>query len=200
MRDYFENNHHLLPCYHDTSEPLPHKGTGEPPPPRTGRRVSRLFHTQAPRPRKRAAAAAHGRGRATGTRASSRRRHASCRRWRAWRPPVPAARRCTHTPSRAARRIVVLDDDCISVLGSDLGSHLGCWTASMARRRRTSPSRWMVKCSARSLVFRAQPFGTMADARMDCITLHGVRPAAFRILMRFMYTNDALRMPTEGYF
>ena len=31
MRDYFENNHHLLPCYHDTSEP---------PPRRTGRRAS----------------------------------------------------------------------------------------------------------------------------------------------------------------
>ena len=31
MRDYFENNHHLLPCCHDTSEP---------PPWRTGRRAS----------------------------------------------------------------------------------------------------------------------------------------------------------------
>lgn len=41
-----------------------------------------------------------------------------------------------------------------------------------------------------SPVFRAQLLGTMADASMYRITLHGVHPAAtFRILLRFMYSN-----------
>jgi speckle-type POZ protein len=45
--------------------------------------------------------------------------------------------------------------------------------------------------AARSPVFKAQLFGSMADAQMDRITLHDVQPAAFRILLRFLYT-DAL--------
>lgn len=50
--------------------------------------------------------------------------------------------------------------------------------------------------AARSLVFKAQLFGSMADAQMDRITLHDVQPAAFRILLRFLYT-DALPSDTE---
>jgi speckle-type POZ protein len=45
--------------------------------------------------------------------------------------------------------------------------------------------------AARSPVFKAQLFGSMADAEMRCITLHGIRPETFRILLRFIYT-DAL--------
>jgi speckle-type POZ protein len=50
--------------------------------------------------------------------------------------------------------------------------------------------------AARSPVFKAQLFGSMADAQMDRITLHDVQPAAFRILLRFLYT-DALPSDTE---
>ncbi|GJN15686.1 hypothetical protein PR202_gb02622 [Eleusine coracana subsp. coracana] len=28
----------------------------------------------------------------------------------------------------------------------------------------------------------------MADAKMDCITLHNIQPATFQILLKFMYT------------
>jgi speckle-type POZ protein len=48
--------------------------------------------------------------------------------------------------------------------------------------------------AARSPVFKAQLLGSMADAKMERITLHGVEPVAFRILLQFMYT-DAL--PTD---
>ncbi|AQK51371.1 BTB/POZ and MATH domain-containing protein 1 [Zea mays] len=40
--------------------------------------------------------------------------------------------------------------------------------------------------AARSPVFKAQLFGSMADAK---ITLQGIRPEVFRILLRFMYTD-----------
>ena len=102
-----------------------------------------------------------------------------------------------------------VDDDRISVPASDLGSHLGrLLDLDRADDDGLSDVSFSVGgetfraavLAARSPVFRAHPFGVMEDARMDCITLHGVRPAAFRILMRFMYTNDALRLPTEGYF
>jgi speckle-type POZ protein len=43
--------------------------------------------------------------------------------------------------------------------------------------------------AARSPVFKAQLFGSMADAKMNCITLQGIRPSVFRILLRFMYTD-----------
>ncbi|CAD6264775.1 unnamed protein product [Miscanthus lutarioriparius] len=48
--------------------------------------------------------------------------------------------------------------------------------------------------AARSPVFKAQLFGSMADAQTDSITLHDVQPEVFRILLRFMYTDT---VPTD---
>ncbi|CAM0911930.1 unnamed protein product [Alopecurus aequalis] len=45
--------------------------------------------------------------------------------------------------------------------------------------------------AARSPVFKAELFGSMAEAKMPSITLHDIAPAAFRVMLQFMYT-DAL--------
>ncbi|KAL6644515.1 hypothetical protein ACP70R_016123 [Stipagrostis hirtigluma subsp. patula] len=47
--------------------------------------------------------------------------------------------------------------------------------------------------AARSPVFKAQLLGSMADAKIPCITLHDIQPATFQILLRFIYT-EALPM------
>ena len=49
--------------------------------------------------------------------------------------------------------------------------------------------------AARSPVFKAQLFGSMAmaDAKMRCITLHDIKPATFQILLRFIYTDELPR-------
>jgi len=48
--------------------------------------------------------------------------------------------------------------------------------------------------AARSPVFKAQLFGSMADATMPCITLHDIKPATFQILLRFIYTDELPRV------
>jgi speckle-type POZ protein len=50
--------------------------------------------------------------------------------------------------------------------------------------------------AARSPVFSAELFGPMADATMPSITLHDIEPAAFRVMLQFMYT-DALPADDE---
>ncbi|KAL6644514.1 hypothetical protein ACP70R_016122 [Stipagrostis hirtigluma subsp. patula] len=44
--------------------------------------------------------------------------------------------------------------------------------------------------AARSPVFRAELFGSTADATSPSITLNDVEPAAFRIMLGFMYTDE----------
>ncbi|KAL6661092.1 hypothetical protein ACP70R_000476 [Stipagrostis hirtigluma subsp. patula] len=44
--------------------------------------------------------------------------------------------------------------------------------------------------AARSPVFKAQLFGSMADATMPSITLHDITAAQFKAMLRFMYTDD----------
>jgi len=50
--------------------------------------------------------------------------------------------------------------------------------------------------AARSPVFNAELFGTMADATMPSITLHDIEPAAFKVMLQFIYT-DALPSDDE---
>ncbi|WVZ92101.1 hypothetical protein U9M48_038191 [Paspalum notatum var. saurae] len=43
--------------------------------------------------------------------------------------------------------------------------------------------------AARSPVFRAELFGSMADAAMPSITLREIEPAVFKVMLRFIYTD-----------
>ncbi|CAL5001068.1 unnamed protein product [Urochloa decumbens] len=51
--------------------------------------------------------------------------------------------------------------------------------------------------AARSPVFCAELFGSMADATMPSITLKDIDPAAFRVMLRFIYTDD---LPPDDEF
>jgi speckle-type POZ protein len=44
--------------------------------------------------------------------------------------------------------------------------------------------------AARSPVFRAKLFGSMAEATMSSITLHDIAPATFKVMLRFIYTDE----------
>ncbi|CAL5005185.1 unnamed protein product [Urochloa decumbens] len=44
--------------------------------------------------------------------------------------------------------------------------------------------------AARSPVFKAELFGSMADATMPSITVQDIEPAAFKVMLRFMYTDS----------
>jgi speckle-type POZ protein len=50
--------------------------------------------------------------------------------------------------------------------------------------------------AARSPVFRAELFGSMAEAAMTSITLHEIAPATFKVMLQFIYT-DALPREDE---
>jgi speckle-type POZ protein len=78
----------------------------------------------------------------------------------------------------------------------DIGTHLGCLLDHAADGTDVSfvvegetfhAHRWLL--AARSLVFRAELFGSMTEATMSSITLHEIAPATFRIMLRFMYTD-----------
>ncbi|GJN04034.1 hypothetical protein PR202_ga21544 [Eleusine coracana subsp. coracana] len=95
-------------------------------------------------------------------------------------------------------------DNPITVPPSDMSEHFGCLLdhhtdsssdVSFSIAGETFPAHRAV-LAARSLVFRAQLFGPMADAKMPCITLHDIQPSTFKILLRFMYT-DALPRDVE---
>ncbi|KAF8692669.1 hypothetical protein HU200_039497 [Digitaria exilis] len=46
--------------------------------------------------------------------------------------------------------------------------------------------------AARSPVFQAELFGAMADATMPSITVQDIEPAAFKVMLRFMYTDELI--------
>ncbi|XP_039855408.1 BTB/POZ and MATH domain-containing protein 1-like [Panicum virgatum] len=52
--------------------------------------------------------------------------------------------------------------------------------------------------AARSPVFKAQLLGSMADANMSSITLNDITPAMFKVMLRFIYTDDLLENEAEA--
>ncbi|CAL5005186.1 unnamed protein product [Urochloa decumbens] len=93
--------------------------------------------------------------------------------------------------------VIVVQNDPFTMPPSDIGKHLGdlldckigtdvlfivCGESFPAHR---------AVLAARSPVFKAELFGSMEEATMTSITLQDIEPAAFKIMLRFMYT-DAL--------
>ncbi|CAO2192169.1 unnamed protein product [Urochloa humidicola] len=98
--------------------------------------------------------------------------------------------------------IVVLDDgppppppDLGAHLGRLLDSGDGSSDVSFVVGGETFRAHRLV-LAARSPVFKAQLLGSMADATMDSITMHGIEAETFRIMLRFVYT-DALPADEE---
>ncbi|KAF8646557.1 hypothetical protein HU200_065779 [Digitaria exilis] len=83
----------------------------------------------------------------------------------------------------------------IAVPPSDIGDHLGCLLDDAdgsdvsfdVGGEEFHAHRAVL--AARSPVFRAQLLGSMAEAKMSCVTLHDIKPGTFQIMLRFMYTD-----------
>jgi speckle-type POZ protein len=90
---------------------------------------------------------------------------------------------------------VVQEEDPLDLPPSNIGSHLGLLLDSTAGSdvtfvvdgERFAAHRAVL--AARSPVFKAQLFGSMADATMSSIPLHGISAATFRSMLHFMYTD-----------
>ncbi|KAM0871886.1 hypothetical protein ACQ4PT_039108 [Festuca glaucescens] len=86
----------------------------------------------------------------------------------------------------------------IPVPPSDIGTHLGRLLdhtdgtdVSFIIDGETFPAHRAV-LAARSPVFRAELFGSMAEATMSSIKLYDITPATFRAMLRFIYTDELL--------
>ncbi|XP_044356135.1 BTB/POZ and MATH domain-containing protein 1-like, partial [Triticum aestivum] len=92
--------------------------------------------------------------------------------------------------------IMVVDDSPILVPSSDIGTHLG----RLLDRAHGTDVSFVVDdvtfrahpavLAARSPVFRAELFGSMSEATMPSITLHDIKPATFKVMLRFIYTDE----------
>jgi speckle-type POZ protein len=96
--------------------------------------------------------------------------------------------------------IMVIDDSPIPVPPSDIGTHLGRLLdqtdgadVSFIIDDETFPAHRAV-LAARSPVFKAELFGSMAESTMSSITLHDITPATFKTMLRFIYTDE---LPAE---
>lgn len=96
--------------------------------------------------------------------------------------------------------VLVRVDDPVPVPASDIGDHLGRLLdradgsdVSFSVAGETFRAHRAV-LAARSPVFRAELFGSMAETAMPRITLRDIEPSTFRVLLRFMYTD---RLPTD---
>ena len=86
-------------------------------------------------------------------------------------------------------------DDPLPVPSSDIGDHLGQLldtadgsdVSFIVDGKKFTAHRAVI--AARSPVFKAELFGTMAEATMSHITLEDIQPAVFEVLLRFMYTD-----------
>lgn len=91
--------------------------------------------------------------------------------------------------------IMVVSEGSVPVLPSDLGKQLGRLLDS---KDGTDVSfnidgeifyAHRTVLAARSPVFKVGLLGPMVEAKMPSITLHGIAPATFRIMLQFMYTD-----------
>ncbi|VAH02355.1 unnamed protein product [Triticum turgidum subsp. durum] len=89
--------------------------------------------------------------------------------------------------------IMIIDDNCVLVPPSDIGTHLGRLLdhadgtdVSFIVDHETFHAHRAV-LAARSPVFRAEP---MSEATMPSITLHDITPATFKVMLRFIYTDE----------
>ncbi|XP_047070234.1 BTB/POZ and MATH domain-containing protein 1-like [Lolium rigidum] len=96
--------------------------------------------------------------------------------------------------------IVVIHDSPILVPPSDIGIHLGSLLdhtdgtdVSFTIDGETFRAHRAV-LAARSPVFRAELFGSMAESTMKSISVHEITPATFEVMLRFIYTDA---MPGE---
>jgi len=92
--------------------------------------------------------------------------------------------------------VCVVTVDPLEVPPSDIGRHLGRLLdsadgsdVSFLVGGEEFPAHRVV-LAARSTVFKALLLGSMADARMASITLHDIAPATFKVMLRFIYTDD----------
>uniref|UniRef100_A0A8R7JXA1 Uncharacterized protein n=2 Tax=Triticum urartu TaxID=4572 RepID=A0A8R7JXA1_TRIUA len=92
--------------------------------------------------------------------------------------------------------VMVIDDSPIPLPPSDIGTHLGCLLdnndgtdVSFIVNDETFHAHRAV-LAARSPVFRAELFGSMSEATMSSITLHDITPATFKVMLRFIYTDE----------
>ncbi|CAM0957751.1 unnamed protein product [Alopecurus aequalis] len=92
--------------------------------------------------------------------------------------------------------ILVIEDSPIPVPPSDIGTHLGGLLdhtdgtdVSFIVDDETFPAHRAL-LAARSPVFRAELFGSMAESTMSSITLHDITPATFKVMLRFIYTDE----------
>uniref|UniRef100_A0ACD5ZQ38 Uncharacterized protein n=2 Tax=Avena sativa TaxID=4498 RepID=A0ACD5ZQ38_AVESA len=97
--------------------------------------------------------------------------------------------------------IIVIDDSPIPVPPSDIGAHLGRLLehtdgtdVSFVVEDEKFPAHRAV-LAARSPVFRAQLFGSMAEATLSSIRLQDIAAATFKVMLRFIYTDE---LPREG--
>ncbi|KAF8646579.1 hypothetical protein HU200_065803 [Digitaria exilis] len=92
--------------------------------------------------------------------------------------------------------VKVVRDDIIGAPPSDISSHLGILLdsadgsdVSFVVGGKEFPVHRVV-LAARSPVFKAQLLGPMADAKMSSITLQEITPSTFRVMVRFIYTDE----------
>jgi speckle-type POZ protein len=97
--------------------------------------------------------------------------------------------------------IMVMDESAIPIPPSDIGTHLGRLLdntdgtdVSFTIDGEKFPAHRAV-LAARSPVFRAELFGSMAESTMSSTTLHDITPATFKAMLRFIYTDE---LPAEA--
>ncbi|CAO2162691.1 unnamed protein product [Urochloa humidicola] len=92
--------------------------------------------------------------------------------------------------------VIVVSENLKPMPAPELGNHLGRLLdsgvgtdVSLIVAGENFPAHRAV-LAARSPVFKAELFGSMADATMPSITVQEIEPAAFKVMLQFMYTDS----------